>query len=712
MVALDPAHQLTNLSQQLNKLEAELEEKSSRLKEQYNTLESLTEEISADKCAEQHQSQCLIDKSTQLQSLQAQIAWIVEDLELQTSLSSFEETPRHLKRHARSSLDEAVAAVTQMNNASKDAKSQLKGLQRKARCNKAALRQGISLCKGTQYNISTLDLQRHGLTCCLDVGHVVCGSVEGIRSACLQLCESVASMKLDAEQVKCKVIDLEARIDHAENTHASVSKAEASKAAELQGIMQTLAALMPGPIRCDPYCSTRKQTLDPSDALMRGISTNCNPAFTSGERSTGSPRICQWERSALADAREDDQAVACEYYVEEPISPETGFSSLRARFPSPIIVQPSPVNQEAALIVPLAGKGEAKSAAHVVMRTVECKPQRQGMVGSTQLRLKEVYQTIDSKGNTSSQCAYRIFHGALHPDINQGASHRRPDSRVSCETSGDQFAAVTTPCVSICSGVPSGEPGQRQREPAHTRLQELCAHQSETVHARRTDDHKNQNMKLQAPQTHLEQQESQFCHVANPGPSAHDVCRPWNLLHEQNDRRAGCTNLVATQNPAPASHKSGIFENSVDAQKHGTSHVEDAALIGAQSAGTRVASHLPWLTACAETRYGGQGAGTPTLPESSLVPAHNRAVQSPKEYLHCQHNARVISISSSVTNTLRQRSETRQRAASSCDQALHTKRSLDRDSPSQTTSKPSKIGRKAKHTTKQRARLDVFGGRL
>lgn len=72
--ALDPAHQLSAISQQLNVLETELDGKSGRLERQYKTIQGLEEEILGYKAAHQQQLLRLTDKTQQLRTLQDRVA--------------------------------------------------------------------------------------------------------------------------------------------------------------------------------------------------------------------------------------------------------------------------------------------------------------------------------------------------------------------------------------------------------------------------------------------------------------------------------------------------------------------------------------------------------------------------------------------------------------------------------------------------------------
>lgn len=98
----------------------------------------------------------------------------------------------------------------------------------------------------------------------------------------------------------------------------------------------------------------------------------------------------------------------CEYYVEEPESPEAKAHPERRDVDSGQIpfVQTSPTGDlggTAFVEMPVTEAGHEKSSAQFVLRTLERKSLKPGLPGTTQLRLKEVYQIIDSTGNRRSQ---------------------------------------------------------------------------------------------------------------------------------------------------------------------------------------------------------------------------------------------------------------------------------------------------------------------
>lgn len=69
----DPAAQLSRLSEQLNNLETDLEDKSKQLQQQRQILHSLNEEICEDQNLEQKQLEACANKTRLLETLRAQI---------------------------------------------------------------------------------------------------------------------------------------------------------------------------------------------------------------------------------------------------------------------------------------------------------------------------------------------------------------------------------------------------------------------------------------------------------------------------------------------------------------------------------------------------------------------------------------------------------------------------------------------------------------
>lgn len=71
--SFDPAAQLSRLSQQLNNLETDLEDKSGQLQQQRQILQRLNEEISTHKILERKQLEACANKTGLLERLQAQV---------------------------------------------------------------------------------------------------------------------------------------------------------------------------------------------------------------------------------------------------------------------------------------------------------------------------------------------------------------------------------------------------------------------------------------------------------------------------------------------------------------------------------------------------------------------------------------------------------------------------------------------------------------
>lgn len=191
------------------------------------------------------------------------------------------------------------------------------------------------------------------------------------------------------------------------------------QAAELHEIKRAVSALSPLPAATGthtPPSTPRQQNSAPLRALARDRPDGCIAAGCGivhggriGIHCVGNTKAVHTKAAAVEPIPE------CEFYVEEPESPEMDTEATRAYRPRMPIVQTSPVatrNGSDFVSKPFTGAGHVSLPAHVVMRTVERKPLKQGMTGTTQLRLKEVYQTIDSAGNSRSQYKTRSgIHG-------------------------------------------------------------------------------------------------------------------------------------------------------------------------------------------------------------------------------------------------------------------------------------------------------------
>lgn len=156
------------------------------------------------------------------------------------------------------------------------------------------------------------------------------------------------------------------------------------------------------------------------DAVLRNeqfpvtppVQAMARPSFCSAANRAVIPTTCvQFHSSSNAEMAQThteraNPLVQYEYYVEEPDSPEVENHATHAPQSHLPSVQMSPVLSQkdtGCVCMTMTGSRPSSSSAHVVLRTVECKPHKQGLPGATQLRLKEVYQTIDSTGNSRSQ---------------------------------------------------------------------------------------------------------------------------------------------------------------------------------------------------------------------------------------------------------------------------------------------------------------------
>lgn len=184
------------------------------------------------------------------------------------------------------------------------------------------------------------------------------------------------------------------------------------QAATLQEVKRAVLALLSPPAESKQVVSPTEQF--PETAPVQAIA---KPSSCSAANSGEIPTNCfQFVTSGNAElAQTHVQKVKhpfgqCEYYVEEPESPKPDNHPVHVPQSQLRIVQTSPVvaQQETRFAyVPMIGSSTSNTSAHVLLRTVECKPLKQGLPGATQLRLKEVYQSIDCTGNSRSQCQTR-----------------------------------------------------------------------------------------------------------------------------------------------------------------------------------------------------------------------------------------------------------------------------------------------------------------
>lgn len=181
---------------------------------------------------------------------------------------------------------------------------------------------------------------------------------------------------------------------------------------ELKEVLQNVEALMPCSCKSVAFRSAGGQAVRRSNAPISGTVLDGLPSCPASIHravDTDGASSRRGGKSTL-NTGEGDQSLDCGYFGQEPASPDVdGRVSLSDHPQTPVVQSSAIVGHQASLQLelPLVGRFGGTSSTHVVMRTLECKPHRRGIMGTAQLRLKEMYQTIDYKGNAQSQCGYR-----------------------------------------------------------------------------------------------------------------------------------------------------------------------------------------------------------------------------------------------------------------------------------------------------------------